>query len=139
MKLSGKVFPRPFVNRWRMNVNRSARIFELALLVATCLGIATLIFIWSELATLLGPGESAALVRARLIRGLFSLAVPLVTLLSVSIMRGRIAALLKAQNATSATLQSAKYLWVIVMIFVVGILCLDFFVIAQGFQDIDFR
>ena len=122
-----------------MNANYTARTVEWALLIINGVAIAALIVAWIDLESLLSPQESPALVKARLMRGIFSLAVPLVILLFVMASRQKIAALLSAQNAPSATLQSARYLWFLIMGFVIGILSLDLIVIANGFQDIDFR
>jgi hypothetical protein len=121
-----------------MNANYITRAVEWTLLVINGVAIVALIAVWIDLESILSPGESPALVKARLMRGIFSLAVPLVVLLFVTATRNRVAALLSAQNATSATLQSARYLWFLVMVFVIGILSLDLYVIANGFQDIDF-
>ncbi len=118
--------------------HRVAWCVEVALLLLTGLGIAALIVIWVQLDSLLTPQESAALVRARLLRGIFSLAVPLVILLFLSKLRVRFAALLQAQNATQDTMQSARYMWILVVAFVIIILIMDAIVIANGFLDIDF-
>ena len=111
---------------------------EVALLLLTGIGIAALVVIWLQLDSLLTPQESADLVRARLLRGIFSLAVPLVTLLFLSKIRVGIAALLQAQKANLVTMQSAKYMWMLVVVFVIVILIMDAIVIANGFMDIDF-
>lgn len=123
----------------QQNTHRVARCVEVALLFLTGAGIAALIVTWTQLDSLLSPGESPALVGARLMRGIFSLAVPLVILLFLSNMRAKIAALLKEQNANPTTMQSAKYMWFLVMAFIVIILTMDAIVITTGFQDIDFN
>ena len=118
--------------------HRAAWYVEVALLLLTSAGIAALVVIWVQLDSLLSPQESADLVRARLLRGIFSLAVPLATLLFLSKIRVGIATLLQAQNANQVTMQSARYMWILVVAFVIIILILDAVVIADGFQDIDF-
>ena len=118
--------------------HRVAWYVEVALLLLTGMGIAALVVIWLQLDSLLTPQESADLVRARLLRGIFSLAVPLVTLLFLSKIRVGIAALLQAQKANLVTMQSAKYMWMLVVVFVIVILIMDAIVIANGFMDIDF-
>ncbi len=123
----------------QQNTHRVARCVEVALLFLTGAGIAALIVTWTQLESLLSPGESPDLVGARLMRGIFSLAVPLVILLFLSNMRAKIAALLKEQNANPTTMQSAKYMWFLVMAFIVIILIMDAIVITTGFQDIDFN
>ena len=123
----------------QQNTHRVARCVEVALLFLTSAGIAALIVTWTQLDSLLSPGESPALVGARLMRGIFSLAVPLVTLLFLSNLRVKIAALLKEQNANPTTMQSTKYMWFLVMVIIVIILTMDAIVIVTGFQDIDFN
>ncbi len=122
----------------REKAHRVAWYVEVALLLLTGMGIAALVVIWLQLDSLLTPQESAALVRARLLRGIFSLAVPLVTLLFLSKLRVGIAALLQAQNANQVTMQSARYMWILVVAFVIVILIMDAIVIANGFMDIDY-
>ena len=122
----------------RKKAHRVAWYVEVALLLLTGSGIAALVVIWLQLDSLLTPQESAALVRARLLRGIFSLAVPLVTLLFLSKLRVGFAALFQAQNATRATMRSALYMWILVVTFVIIILILDAVVIADGFLDIEF-
>ena len=122
----------------REKAHRVAWYVEVALLLLTGMGIAALVVIWVQLDSLLTPQESAALVRARLMRGIFSLAVPLVTLLFLSKLRVGIAALLQAQNANQVTMQSARYMWILVVAFVIIILIMDAIVIVNGFLDIDF-
>ena len=126
-------------NTSREKTDRAAWYVEVVLLVLTGLGIAALLVFWVQLETLLSSGESPALVRARLMRGIFSLVVPLVILLFVSTMRIRIGVLLEAQNAKPITRQSAKFIWLLVIAFVIAILSLDVFVIWTGFQDISFN
>ncbi len=121
------------------NAHRMAWYAEVALLALTGAAIAALVVTWVELESLLSPRESPILVRARLMRGIFSLAVPLTILLFLPTLRVGIAALLKKQNANPATLKSAKYMWFLVMAFIIIILTLDTFVIVNSFQDIDFN
>ncbi len=123
----------------QQNTHRVARCVEVALLFLTGAGIAALIVTWTQLESLLSPGESPDLVGARLMRGIFSLVVPLVTLLFLSNLRVKIAALLNEQNANLSTIQSAKYMWYLVMMFIVIILTMDAIVIVTGFQDIGFN
>ena len=123
----------------REKAHRLAWYVELALLFLTGAGIAALVVIWIQLESLLSPGESPTLVRARLMRGIFTLAVPLATLLFLSHLRVKIAALLKQQNADSITIKSAKYIWFLTVAFIMIILSMDAFVIGNNFKDIDFN
>ncbi len=123
----------------QQSTHRVARCVEVALLFVTGAGIAALIVAWTQMESLLSPGESLALVGARLMRGIFSLVVPLVILLFLSNLRVKIVALLNEQNANLSTIQSAKYMWYLVMMSIVIILTMDAIVIVASFQDIDFN
>ena len=123
----------------QQSTHRVARCVEVALLFVTGAGIAALIVAWTQLESLLSPGESLALVGARLMRGIFSLVVPLVILLFLSNLRVKVAAQLIEQNANPTTIQSAKYMWFLIMVIIVIILTMDASVIVTGFQDIDFN
>ncbi len=112
---------------------------EVGLLVLTGAGIVALGVTWARLESLLSPDESPILMRARLMRGIFSLAVPLATLLFLSALRVRIAAVLEEQNANLVTMKSAKYMWFLIITFIIIILFMDAFVIVNSFRDIDFN
>ncbi len=137
--LSGKTPPDLAAGISRENAHRVAWYVEMALLALTGAGIAILMLFWVQAETLLPPGESPVLARARLMRGIFSLAVPLAPLLFLSTLRIRIAMLLKRQNANPATMQSAKYVWLLIIALIIIILTIDAFVIGNSFQDFDFN
>ena len=122
-----------------MNSHRTAQIAEYALIFLTAAGILALFVMWTQLGSLLAPGESPVLVGARILRGLVSLAVPLVILIFLSQMRKKIADLLSRQNADQTTADSAKRMWIIVMVMVVILLLVDANIIYDGFQDINFK
>ena len=122
-----------------MNSHRAAHIAELILILITTAGILALFVIWAQLGSLLAPDESPVLVGARILRGLVSLAVPLTILIFLSRMRIKIAELLSRQKADQTTADSAKRMWVIVIVMVVILLLVDANVIYDGFQDIRFK
>jgi hypothetical protein len=118
---------------------RIASGIELLLIFFTGAGMVALVVLWARMDGLLAIGESPELVRARIISGLFSLAVPLVILVFLTNIRGRLAALLAGRGAEAAVMRSAKYMWYLVMIFSAVILAITSNVVWSSFQDIDFR
>jgi hypothetical protein len=127
---------------WRMVSKRAMRIAawsEAFLIFLTGAGIVALIVLWARLDGLLAPSESPVLVRARIVSGLFSLLVPLVILIFLTSVRGRLAALLGGQDADASAMKSAKYMWCLVMIFSAVILAITGNVVLGSFQDINFK
>lgn len=123
----------------RGNAQRVAHNVELALIVLTGASIAALGVIWVQPEMLLSSAESPALMRARLMRGIFSLAVPLVMLLFLSNFRVRITALLRRQDATPRTVQYAKYMWFLVIALIVIVLTMDAFLVMASLRDLEFN
>ena len=118
---------------------RIAAIIEALLIFVTGAGMVALIVLWARLDVLLAADESPELVRARIILGLFSLSVPLVILIFLTNVRGRLATLLAGQNADASAMKSAKYMWYLVMIFAIVILAITGNVVWDSFQDINFK
>ncbi|NQV55588.1 MAG: hypothetical protein HQ503_06995 [Rhodospirillales bacterium] len=118
---------------------RWAGAIEAVLLLACIAGIGALIVLWTHLDSLLAPGESMALVRARILSNIAGLAVPVAILVFLTIMRKRLAALLSAQDADKTATNSAKYMWFLVMFFVIIIMVITANVIFSSFGDINFK
>lgn len=118
---------------------RIATAIELTLIFVTVAGMVALIVLWSRLDVLLAANESPALVRARIVSGLFSLSVPLVILVFLNRIRGKLSDLLGGQNHDASAMRSAKYMWYLVMVFVIVILAITANVVWTSFQDIYFR
>ena len=95
--------------------------------------------IWSQLETLLAPDESIALVRARIVSGMFSLFVPMAILIFLTNIRTKLVVLLDRQHADQSTTRSAEYMWYLVIAFVIVILLITGNVIFNSFQDINFN
>jgi|GEM_PF-2396991 len=121
------------------HAQRIATIIEMLLIFVTGAGMVALIVMWLQLDVLLAPSESPELVRARIISGFFSLSVPLVILLFLTSIRGRLAALLTGPNADAAAMKSAVYMWYLVMIFSTVILVITANLVWGSFQDINFK
>lgn len=118
---------------------RIATAIELTLIFVTVAGMVALIVLWSRLDVLLAANESPALVRARIVSGLFSLSVPLVILVFLNRIRGKLSDLLGGQSHDASAMRSAKYMWYLVMVFVIVILAITANVVWTSFQDIYFR
>ena len=118
---------------------RIAAAIELTLIFVTGAGMVALIVLWSRLDVLLAANESVALVRARIVSGLFSLSVPLVILIFLTRIRGKLADLLAGQRQDASAMRSAKYMWYLVMVFVIVISAITANVVWSSFQDINFK
>ncbi|MAF48620.1 MAG: hypothetical protein CMM10_10165 [Rhodospirillaceae bacterium] len=121
------------------HAHRIAGLVEAVLIILTAAGMVGLIVIWSQLESLLAPDESVALVRARIVSGLFSLCVPMAILIFLTSMRTRLALLLDEQHADQSTTRSAKYMWYLVMAFVIVIMSITANVVWSSFGDINFK
>ncbi|MEE2761830.1 MAG: hypothetical protein VYE18_10330 [Pseudomonadota bacterium] len=95
--------------------------------------------LWARIDSLLAPDESPDLVRARVIAGLFTLAVPRVILLFLTNFLRRLATLLEGPNVHTLARDSARYVWYLVMIFVLLILVITAARVWSSFQDINFK
>ena len=118
---------------------RIAAAIELTLIFVTGAGMVALVVLWSRLDVLLAANESVALVRARIVSGLFSLSVPLVILIFLTRIRGKLADLLAGQRQDASAMRSAKYMWYLVMVFVIVISAITANVVWSSFQDINFK
>ncbi len=121
------------------HARRIAAAIELLLIFVTGAGMVALIVLWSRLDVLLAANESAALVRARIVSGLLSLSVPLVILIFLNRIRGKLADLLTGPNQDASAMRSAKYMWYLVMAFVIVILAITANVVWSSFLDINFK
>lgn len=118
---------------------RIATGIELLLIVLTVAGMVVLVVLWARLDVLLAPSESPELVRARIVSGLFSLSVPLAILVFLTRIRCRLVDLLAGHSRDASAMKSARYMWYLVMIFVVVILSITASVVWSSFQDINFK
>lgn len=118
--------------------HRIAGLVELGLQFLTAAGIVGLLIALSQATTLLAPGESEVLFRARLMRGIFSLAVPLVILLFLSSMRVKFTSLLEEKISDPTAITSARYMWVLVVAFSVIIIAISVSLILDSVGEFKF-
>lgn len=134
--------PRILVHPWVMLSERAMRIAawtEGVLIFLTGSGMVALGVLWARLDSLLAPGESPELVRARVIAGLFTLTVPVVILLFLTNFRSRLAALLEGPKAHTLARDCARYVWYLMMVLALLILAITAVRVWASFQDINFK
>ena len=120
-------------------MGRWAAIVEIALQFLIGAGIVAVLLIMFNLDRLLAPEESELLVRVRLLRGVISLALPLVILFFLTGLRHTLARLLADRPDDDETARSVKYIWFTMIGFVLLIVGVDVSLIVESFSDISFR
>ena len=119
--------------------HRIAGWIELVLQFLTGAGIIGLVVVSVQAESLIAPGESPALIRARLLQSIFSLTVPLVILLFLTNMRIRLATLLSEQDSDRSAMKSAKYMWFLMIAFVLIIVGIDIGIIVESLGEFEFN
>lgn len=118
---------------------RWAMALEIALQFVTGVGIVALLVLMANLDRLLAADESELLVRVRLLKGVISLAMPLIILVFLTGLRHGLTRMLARQNADAEMVKSSRYIWLTVIVFVILILAVDVNIIIESLSDINFQ